>query len=206
MSEKVLCIPTEVIVDRKGFVPCQTEYIDQEILNPDRIKFIEREQAETDETHVQIIPYCLLLKQGKLFSYRRGSGGGEARLHKKRSIGLGGHINHTDINFMPEVSYYHGKDRELREEVGYEQVMGIMDAIVGTIYDPSNEVGRVHLGIVHIIALYPRCELKIEEDDLEHSKFVTPDDLIKTANEYENWSKLLIDSYLLTPQETPDQT
>ena len=40
----------------------------------------------------------LFVWRGRLFHYRRGSGGGETHLRALRSVGVGGHINPVDAN------------------------------------------------------------------------------------------------------------
>src|SRR5690606_19791390 len=56
-----------------------------------------RGDAERDPDYKQPIPYCVLTRKGErgleVFAYERLSGGGEARLHGKASIGVGGHMN-----------------------------------------------------------------------------------------------------------------
>ncbi len=56
---------------------------------------------ESDPSFKQLIPYVLLQHtdaagQIHLFTYTRGKGQGEARLHSKRSFGIGGHISAED--------------------------------------------------------------------------------------------------------------
>jgi len=55
-----------------------------------------RSTCETDPNYLQIIPYVIIKdRYGYIFSYRRGSGGGEERLLKKCSIGFGGHVEES---------------------------------------------------------------------------------------------------------------
>ena len=58
--------------------------------------FVERRHAELDSSFKQVIPYCLVVRRGEVFLMRRLAGGGEARLHGKRTVGVGGHINPVD--------------------------------------------------------------------------------------------------------------
>jgi len=57
---------------------------------------MDRAQAEDDPSHKQIIPYALFRHNGKFINYMRSKSGGESRLHAKRSMGIGGHINPVD--------------------------------------------------------------------------------------------------------------
>jgi predicted NUDIX family phosphoesterase len=56
-------------------------------------RFMNRDEAEESAFHKQLIPYVILMSEDKIFLYRRGEKGSEARLHDQYSIGIGGHIN-----------------------------------------------------------------------------------------------------------------
>ena len=91
--------------------------------------------------------------QGRILHYTRGGSGGEARLHDKGSIGIGGHINpvdrqsgHDDVS-----TYLAGVEREIREELVIDG--NCTQRVLGVINDDTNDVGAVHLGIVHLFEL-----------------------------------------------------
>ena len=69
-----------------------------------------------------------------------------ARLHAKRSIGIGGHISADDA--AQASAYDEGMRRELEEEVVIDTPY--RGRMVGLINDDETEVGRVHLGVVHL--------------------------------------------------------
>src|SRR5690606_12538843 len=84
-----------------------------------------------------------------VFQYTRGKGQGENRLHSKRSIGIGGHISSIDAEGAGAASpYAEGMRRELEDEVHIDTPY--TERCVGLINDDETEVGRVHLGVVHI--------------------------------------------------------
>ncbi len=64
--------------------------------------YVERERAERTPEWKQVIPYSVVLCDGKVFLLRRTKGGGEARLFDKLSIGVGGHINPIDSTLAEE--------------------------------------------------------------------------------------------------------
>jgi predicted NUDIX family phosphoesterase len=113
-----------------------------------------RNDAEVDPMFKQLIPYCLVVFSGVdgdlILHYSRAKSGGEERLHAKRSIGIGGHIEPDDIGDDPwMIALY----RELKEETGIEQDM-IQDLFtIGFVNDEQNAVGQVHLGVVHIVVV-----------------------------------------------------
>jgi predicted NUDIX family phosphoesterase len=55
-----------------------------------------RDEAETDPSWKQVIPYLVLRDRGTLFLMRRTRAGSDARLHERYSIGIGGHLNPDD--------------------------------------------------------------------------------------------------------------
>lgn len=102
---------------------------------------VPRSVCETDEELLQVIPYIVVKCDDHLMCYSRE--GGEPRLDAKASIGFGGHINAGDD------SYDEGAAREGREELkGFNA--SVLSPALGFIYDDSNPVGRVHLGVFHL--------------------------------------------------------
>ena len=117
--------------------------------------FLPRAQAENDPTHKQIIPYAIIAYGDTVLHYVRGKKAGEQRLVAKGSIGIGGHMNQEDeslFNFaIDEAAYRAGVEREVNEETKIETTFE--DRIVALLNDDTTEVGRVHLGIVHVFRL-----------------------------------------------------
>ncbi len=85
---------------------------------------------------------------------------GEGRLHRKRSVGIGGHISAIDAgDHAIGNPYQEGMRRELEEEVAIDTPYTAQ--CVGLINDDETEVGSVHLGVVHLFdvakpAVHPR--------------------------------------------------
>src|SRR6201982_2987061 len=115
--------------------------------------FIPRPEAETNPAYKQIIPYALLSFEKMVLHYVRGKKAGEQRLVAKGSIGIGGHMNETGESLfaMDEQAYRAGVEREVNEEIKLDT--SFEDRIVALLNDDSTDVGRVHLGIVHIFKL-----------------------------------------------------
>ena len=115
--------------------------------------FLARAAAENDPTHKQIIPYALLACGDRVLHYVRGKKAGEQRLVAKGSIGIGGHMNDEDESLFAwdEQAYRAGVEREVNEEVVIETTFE--DRIVALLNDDTTEVGRVHLGVVHVFRL-----------------------------------------------------
>ncbi|UCE47157.1 MAG: hypothetical protein JSW47_16315, partial [Phycisphaerales bacterium] len=114
-------------------------------------RFMLRSQAEKDPAYKQLIPYVIMACDGKYLSYVRGRRAGETRLVGHRSIGIGGHINPADDMPLFNADFYEtyltAVEREVAEEVSVET--SHTERVVALLNDESNDVGRVHLGIVH---------------------------------------------------------
>jgi predicted NUDIX family phosphoesterase len=155
--------------------------------------FLSRAKAEKDPTHKQIIPYVLLTHEDKVLHYVRGKKAGEQRLVAKGSIGIGGHMNEGDESLfaLDEAAYRAGVEREVAEEISINTKFE--DCIVALLNDDSNEVGQVHLGIVHVFKL---AEPKVEKREamITNIAFLGKDDLLKRRDSLETWSQICLDS------------
>ena len=155
--------------------------------------FIPRAQAENDPTHKQIIPYVLLAFKNKVLYYVRGKKAGEQRLVAKGSIGIGGHMNETDESLfaLDEQAYRVGVEREVNEEIKIDTQFE--DRIVALLNDDATEVGRVHLGVVHVFKL---AEPKVEKREamITNRAFLTKDELMARRESLESWSQICVDS------------
>jgi predicted NUDIX family phosphoesterase len=155
--------------------------------------FLRRDQAEKDPTHKQIIPYVLLAHGDKVLFYVRGKKAGEQRLVAKGSIGIGGHMNETDESLfaLDEAAYRAGVEREVDEEISIQTKFE--DRIVALLNDDSNEVGQVHLGIVHVFRLAEPKVKKIESMITELA-FLSRKELTGRRDSLETWSQICLDS------------
>ena len=195
IEEHILVIP-ESVIDEIGQIDGFEADVDRflkPILGSDRLSFQPRSQMESDPSYKQLIPYVLLQWTGddgvtKLFTYTRGGGSGEARLHAKRSVGIGGHISREDAAGGSD-PYATGMQRELSEEVRLES--SYREHRDGLIYDPTTDVGKVHLGVVHRFVLESPA-VTSNEADLADGGFVSVDELRQQMDRLETWSQLAI--------------
>ncbi|MGC6445126.1 MAG: phosphoesterase [Rubripirellula sp.] len=195
VEEHILVVPASV-VDAIGKIEGFEADVDRfltPILESEQLSFEPRGPMESDPSYKQLIPYVLLEWTDQdgtvfLFTYTRGGGGGESRLHAKRSVGIGGHISKEDSAEGAD-PYRMGMRRELEEEVNLES--DYRETREGLIYDPSNEVGQVHLGIVHRFTLSEPL-VRSNEADLAEGGFVSIDELIEDLDRLETWSQLAI--------------
>jgi len=154
--------------------------------------FMERRFAETDSSFKQIIPYSLVLHENRVLVLTRTNQQGEARLHNKKSIGVGGHINPED---GIDAALRNGCLREIQEELRIEEEFDPLP--IGVINDDSNAVGSVHFGVVHAVRL-KQGNMRVREETMMTASFVPAEELKSLAEQkgthFESWSSLLIAS------------
>lgn len=188
--EHVLVIPTPVfhgVGHFQGFCNDVDRYLPV-ILDPQHASYQPRPAMEQDPTFKQLIPYCVFRCRGDVFFYQRGTAQGESRLHAKRSIGVGGHVSTLDLNGV-QSPYREGMRREIEEEVDLGTEW--KEACVGLINDDETDVGKVHLGIVHIFDLdYPKVLPR--EKSMINAGFAPPSELVRQLDEFETWSQICL--------------
>jgi len=154
--------------------------------------FTARPAAENDPSMKQIIPYVLLVHEERVLHYVRGKKAGEQRLVAKGSIGIGGHMNdHDEGLFALDRAAY---DAAVQREVSEELRLGARytNHVAALLNDDSNEVGRVHLGVVHVF--------RLESDDVQKGEamitdlqFLDRDQLRARRDAMETWSQICFD-------------
>jgi predicted NUDIX family phosphoesterase len=140
----------------------------------------------------QIIPYVLLTHGDKVLHYVRGKKAGEQRLVAKGSIGIGGHLNDADENLFSYdmQSYLAGVQREVDEEIAVG--CAYQNSVRGILNDDSTEVGRVHLGVIHVFKL-ESDEVKKREAMITQLGFLSPAELQERRATLETWSQICLD-------------
>ena len=194
-DEQILVVERKVFENAgafNGLVLDVQKYLDK-LFVPGAPRFMPRPKAEIDPSYKQLIPYVIMTCQGKYLSYVRGKRAGETRLVAKRSIGIGGHINPIDWTLFsadPYKTYLEAVQREVAEEVSVETKY--KDRVVALLNDDSNEVGQVHLGIVHLWILdEPKVERR--EQMITQMGFMTLPELQAVRDTMETWSQICFD-------------
>ena len=147
--------------------------------------FRARGEAETDPTWKQVIPYVLVTDGPRIFLMRRTRAGGDARLHDRFSIGVGGHVNPSDRGIAG------GLAREWREEIEADLEPDFEP--VGLLNDDSDPVGAVHLGLVYRVDVAGR-PVAVRETHKLSGAFVGPEEVTAVRDRLETWSQLLFDA------------
>ena len=198
-TEHVLVVPTKVFHSLghfQGFTPDVDRYF-EELLSPQHTSYRPRREMEEDPSFKQLIPYVIFRhtnEQGDVtvFQYTRGKGQGEQRLHSKRSIGIGGHISSDDVENNRQLDpYSEGMRRELDEEVLISTKY--QEQCVGLINDDETEVGKVHLGVVHILDV-ETPDVRPRESEIIDAGFAPIYELNGEKERFETWSQICLDA------------
>ena len=150
-----------------------------------------RGDMEEDPSYKQLIGYVLLkdTNTNEVLVYKRLAGGGEARLHGKASVGIGGHMNEVEGKTIFEMLKINAA-RELNEEVGVSEEEALNNLhFIGLINDDKTEVGQVHVGVVYECKV-DKSKVEVKEDDTLVIKWMTADEAKEEEN-YETWSEFL---------------
>lgn len=167
-----------------------------------------RHELEADQEHLQILPYIVVIKgrvddlaNAKFVTYRRGATVGEAKLAGNASIGFGGHVDLTDvisrnsvIDFPQTVNDCAA--REVDEEVNLSELFAAENLHYHSlIVDHSNEVGKVHLGVVFFYEIAGDAAPLINEEELTLLGEYSASELRQVEADgmnLESWSKLIL--------------
>jgi predicted NUDIX family phosphoesterase len=184
-GEQVLVIPRASIMGDPGWLGVRSDRLDGfEELVAREGRFHPRAEAEVDRNLKQVIPYLVLRDGPRYFLMRRTKAGGDARLHDRFSIGVGGHLNPGDGDLAG------GLRREWREELRTD--FDPEFELIGLLNDDTTDVGSVHLGAVYV-AESGGLPVAIRETEKLSGGFATPDEVAEVADRMETWSSLVFE-------------
>ena len=191
-EERVLCFERKLLDELGLFqgLSLDVEKYLSVVTSPSRLVYLNRSDAEHDKRYKQLIPYVLLICNGRILRYRRGRGGQETRLHGLYSVGVGGHISEEDHGlFSTGPGYHEGMRRELMEEVAIDEGK---EAAVAVINDDSTEVGYVHFGVVHVMHL-AKESIAGRRSGIVGPEFIPMTEAVKDPSGYESWSRFCLE-------------
>lgn len=188
MSERVLVLPRDGVPGGCGFIgvrpvePDALEALRAALMQGGR--YLERAAAEEDPAFKQIIPYVVVVDGDRVFLMERTEAGGDARLHRKASIGVGGHLNPVDESEDPLLA---GLRREWAEEVSADWEPRF--ELLGLLNDDRNPVGAVHLGVVFRVLAAGAVDVR--EADKLTGHMASRDEVRAAWDRLETWSQLV---------------
>ena len=194
-GERVLVVPREMVISGSGWTGIRTDGVDAFLAAVEAHgRFEPRAAMEMDPTFKQVIPYLVLRDGDRYFLMRRTRAGGDARLHDRWSIGVGGHLNPGDGDVAG------GLLREWSEELVADFVPDFR--LVGLLNDDTTDVGSVHLGAVFLADAAGR-PVSIREVDKLSGAFAAPSEVAAVADDLETWSRLVFDFFEATAPAGP---
>jgi predicted NUDIX family phosphoesterase len=153
-------------------------------------RFLDRPFAEQNPAFKQLIPYVVVREGERIFLMERTDAGGDPRLHRKASIGVGGHLNPVDEGEDPLTD---GLRREWAEELLTDWEPRF--ELVGLLNDDSNAVGSVHLGVVFTVDANGR-RVEVREHDKLIGGWASPEQVLAASGRMESWSSLVAEHLL----------
>jgi predicted NUDIX family phosphoesterase len=195
MKDEMILVVRRALFDQLGAFQGLSFEIDRylpALLDRANNFFTPRAAAETNSELKQIIPYVILTHEDRVLHYVRGKKAGEQRLVAKGSIGIGGHMNDGDEGlFALDLDAYNaGVQREVGEELRVNTPF--TNVPVALLNDDSNEVGRVHLGVVHVFRLETPNVTK-GEAMITDLQFLDRNELLRRREAMETWSQHCVD-------------
>lgn len=168
-------------------------------------EFQPRSAMEQDPSYKQIIPYLIFQHEDRFFLMQRKKDASEQRLQNKYTLGIGGHMRFEDLQRGAHL--FDWAKREFSEEVSYEGSLKI--APIGVLNDDSNEVGKVHLGLV-LMLVGDSHNISIKSE-LSSGSLISLPDCLDYVPYMETWSQIALMAILkegikISEQSEPSQT
>jgi predicted NUDIX family phosphoesterase len=196
MPEDVLVIENSLIQPHiPGKNACLLRDASEHIINKimKNQLFMQRDQAEYNFSHKQVIPYVTIRNGNDYLLLKRTKKQTEKRLHDKYSLGIGGHINPVSPGSEDNI-IMQGLYRELNEEISLHEPGELH--FIGIINDESNSVSRVHLGLLYVLDVLS-SGFEVLETELMTAQWVPKEKLSEYYPLFETWSQIVYDYYII---------
>ena len=164
-------------------------------INLPQTAFKRRGCMEENPDYKQLIPYVIVVNENnEILTYKRSTKGGEKRLHNIYSIGIGGHIDEPEELTKTKQIIQDSLIREMKEELGTSINWSEQDfQFKGTIYNNSDEVGKVHLGLLYIVKINSKELLEEGELDIVTDRQFLTIKRLTSKGDLEAWSQFIVE-------------
>lgn len=187
LDEQILVVKRPLLLGTTSWYGIQKENLDHYLnIIHNHQEFLPRAAMEVDPMYKQIIPYLIFKYQDRYFLMQRSATASEQRLQNKFSLGIGGHIRQED---MAGKTIFDWAQREFHEEVSYQGALKIEP--LGILNDDSNEVGKVHIGLV--LLLQGDSDNIHIKSELKSGTLATLEECKEKRAFLESWSSLVLD-------------
>jgi len=150
--------------------------------------FLPRGAMESDPTYKQIIPYMVFMHARRIFVMQRSAAAGEQRLAGAYTVGIGGHVRKDDLAGNAAADLAQWGQREFAEEIAYGDGFSAVN-LLGLVNDDTNEVGRVHVGLVFVLQAHSDCIAVRSE--LQSGVLMDREQCLAVFDHMESWSKMV---------------
>lgn len=156
-KESVLVAPTDELKSQiyGDYVPFDADKFER--LYRDHCRFLDRSQAELDDTVKQFVTFTLVVHDEKILIYRRGSFTTTSDdLKGQLSVGFGGHVNNKDFDLFSHgaEAFRSNAARELREELFLDEIYrdrseaAARASVIGYINVDDSADARHHIAVL----------------------------------------------------------
>lgn len=184
--ERVLVVPRRTIMPDGSWHGLRREGLEAALgATLEAGVFEPRDMVEQDPSLKQVIPYVVVRDGLRIFLMRRTRAGGDARLHDRYSIGVGGHLNPGDADLAG------GLRREWAEELAADFEPAFEP--LGLLNDDTTAVGSVHLGFVFMVDAAGR-QVEVRETDKLRGWFADVGEVRSVYDDLESWSQIVLDA------------
>jgi predicted NUDIX family phosphoesterase len=197
-TRRILTVPRKLLFptgEVSEFWPANDYYRFQEFVDRHG-EWAYRGAAENDKTRKQVIPQIVIRCGDKFLMHQIPTTGGEARLHGRWPLLLGGHIEYADGNDILKTAH-----KELSEEVpGWTddaKAAGLVGDLtfLGFVNDETTPVNSVHFGVVFYAEVLPVYEEGLlvrgwgKDDGVHNLYWETPAGIESRFEDLTDWSK-----------------
>jgi predicted NUDIX family phosphoesterase len=206
MTETLVCLAARHVDSlglAEGFSAVGPDVIER-LFAVDQLWLGPRSWLETDESYRQLVSYVVFRHDRSVLVYRRTKKGGETRLHGCLSVGVGGHVNVTDVTSNgAAIDIAATLRRACAREAAEEIQCGHINRLdtVGVIMETITPVSRVHLGVV-VECWLATPAVTLLDEGLVDARFVPAIDLAQLSDQMETWSSSLV-AYLNRTAHAP---
>jgi predicted NUDIX family phosphoesterase len=195
-TKQVLVFPRVIFEDAFSLLPWDSVQWQIEEIEKS-FSWLDRPVAERSTELVQAIPCAFIRDNNGKFCVLRRVQNDRDDLNRKLSLIVGGHIDESQDKMSFSAAMSSNLKRELEEEVGLVAIE--IPCPVGVIIDNSSIVASRHVAFLHGVTA-ERVSPKAPEEFTTRSKFsgefMTASDLAERLDDFDPWSKLLIEEYV----------
>lgn len=199
MNEMILVVKTSTLFPQEAFQGLyEVDFESALALITQHKEFHPRGLMEQDPAYKQIIPYLIFTHNNNYFLMQRSATASETRLQNNYTLGIGGHVQEEDLKGS---TLFDWAAREFEEEVEYNGQLELEP--LGILNDDSNDVGKVHLGLVMLLH-GNSSDIKIKSE-LKSGTLVPLEECMHFNKNLERWSQIVL-QFLLDRKYSHNET